>query len=71
MHITNEKYRADFKPIDPYCTCFTCTHHTRAYLRHLFKTAEPLAQRLATIHNVKFYLELMERLQEAIEEGKL
>ena len=71
MHITNEKYCADFKPVDPYCSCFTCTHHTRAYLRHLFKTSEPLAQRLATIHNVTFYLDLMRKLREAILAGKL
>ncbi|MDO8505677.1 MAG: tRNA guanosine(34) transglycosylase Tgt [bacterium] len=71
MHITNEKYQADFKPVDPYCFCFTCTHHTRAYLRHLFKTAEPLAARLATIHNVTFYLELMRKLREAIMTGRM
>lgn len=71
LHITNEKYRTDFKPPDPYCTCFTCTHHTRAYLRHLFKTAEPLAARLATIHNVKFYLDLMTEIRHAIVAGRL
>lgn len=70
MHITNEKYSKDFKPVDPHCSCFTCTHHSRAYLRHLVKTNEPLAQRLATIHNVKFYLDLMERLQGIILAGK-
>ncbi|OGL66030.1 hypothetical protein A3F52_00340 [Candidatus Uhrbacteria bacterium RIFCSPHIGHO2_12_FULL_47_11] len=71
MRITNEKYRADFKPIDPYCECFTCTHHSRAYLRHLFKINEPLALRLATIHNVKFYLDFMVGLQNAVVEGTL
>ena len=71
LHITNEKYRSDFKPIDPHCSCFTCIHHTRAYLRHLFKTSEPLAQRLATIHNVNFYLELMERLRKEISQSSL
>ena len=70
-HITNEKYQKDFKPVDPYCACFTCTHHTRAYLRHLFKTSEPLAARLATIHNVNFYLELMKQLRATILAGKL
>ncbi|MBI2552720.1 tRNA guanosine(34) transglycosylase Tgt [Candidatus Uhrbacteria bacterium] len=71
LHITNEKYRADFKPVDPCCSCFTCTHHTRAYLRHLFKTSEPLAARLATIHNVKFYLDLMKHLRESIVAGRI
>ncbi len=71
INITNEKFSADFTPIDPGCSCFTCKHHTKAYLRHLFKTDEMLAYRLATIHNVRFYLELMELIRQQIEEGKL
>lgn len=59
VHITNEELKDDFNPIDANCECFTCQNHSRAYLRHLFKTNEILGQRLATIHNVKFYLELM------------
>ncbi|MBI4135893.1 tRNA guanosine(34) transglycosylase Tgt [Candidatus Uhrbacteria bacterium] len=71
MRITNEKYRMDFRPVDPYCGCFTCKNHTRVYLRHLFKTAEPLAARLATIHNVQFYLDLMKKIRAAVVAGKL
>ncbi|KKU14001.1 MAG: Queuine tRNA-ribosyltransferase [Parcubacteria group bacterium GW2011_GWC2_45_7] len=66
VNIFNEKYRLDFNPIDKHCMCLACTHHSRAYLRHLFKVGEPLALRLASIHNVKFYLDLMQELQEQI-----
>lgn len=70
MQITNKKFEKDFKAVDAHCTCFTCANHTRAYLRHLFKVNEPLAARLATIHNVKFYLDLMQQIRQAIMEGK-
>ncbi len=70
IHITNEKFKKDFKPIDKNCSCFTCKNYTRAYLRHLFSVGEPLAFRLATIHNVNFYLELMKRIRKQIAAGK-
>jgi queuine tRNA-ribosyltransferase len=63
VNINNNKFKADFKPIDKNCDCYTCQNYTRAYLRHLFKTGEPLALRLATIHNLKFYLDLMSALR--------
>ena len=70
--ITNEKYRADFSVLDPACDCPTCsTGTTRAYLRHLFSIEEPLAARLATLHNVRFYLRLMEQIRNSIESGSL
>lgn len=65
-HITNAQYEKDLNPIDKKCQCFTCANHTRAYLRHLFKINEPLGIRLATIHNVYFYLELMKRIRDGI-----
>lgn len=71
MHITNEQYKTDFKPIDKTCRCLTCQNYTRAYLRHLFKINEPLALRLATIHNLNFYLELMRELRKSIIADKL
>jgi queuine tRNA-ribosyltransferase len=70
LHITNAKYKSDFSPVDPQCSCFTCKNYTRAYLRHLFAVGEPLAQRLATIHNVNFYLELMRKIREQIFKNK-
>lgn len=57
--ITNAKFKKDLKPIDKHCDCYTCKNYSAAYLHHLFKTSEPLGMRLATIHNLKFYLDLM------------
>jgi len=83
IHITNEKFKKDFRPIDRKCSCYTCLprvsagrnlrgeNFTRAYLRHLFVVGEPLGQRLATLHNLYFYLELMGRIRQAIKQGKL
>lgn len=70
LHITNEKFKKDFSPPDKNCSCPTCKNYTRSYLRHLFSVDEPLAARLATIHNVNFYLELMEKIRKAISQGK-
>lgn len=69
MNITNAKYAKDLQPVDPMCECPTCTTFSRAYLRHLFVAEEPLALRLATIHNLSFYLELMKRIQTIIGRG--
>ncbi len=70
LHITNEKFKKDFSPLDKKCSCLTCKNYTRAYLRHLFAAGEPLALRLATIHNVNFYLELMRQIRKTIVSGK-
>jgi queuine tRNA-ribosyltransferase len=67
MDIRLEQYKEDFTPVDNVCDCYLCLNHTRAYLRHLFATGEPLAIRLATIHNLKFYLNLMKKIRTAIE----
>ncbi len=64
INITNEKYKKDFGPIDKNCDCYTCKNFTRAYLRHLFAVGEPLAGKLATVHNLKFYLDLMKILRD-------
>ena len=66
IHITNSKYKDDIKPIDSHCECYTCQNFSRAYLRHLFMTNEPLGQRLTTIHNLYFYLNLMKNIREAL-----
>jgi len=63
LQILNAKFAKDFSPVDKKCFCYTCQNYTRAYLHHLFKVGEPLSLRLATIHNLKFYLGLMEGLQ--------
>lgn len=64
ININNEKYKEDFSSIDKNCDCYTCRNYSRAYLRHLFKVGEPLAMRLASIHNLKFYLDLMKELSQ-------
>ena len=66
----NAKYIYDEKPIDPQCDCPVCRRYTRAYLRHLFKAEEMLAMRLAVIHNLYFYNKLMERIRQALDEGR-
>lgn len=67
--ITNNEYKLDFKPIDKNCSCFSCQNYSRAYIRHLFKIKEPLGMQLTTIHNLKFYLDLMQKIRTAIKEG--
>jgi queuine tRNA-ribosyltransferase len=63
INITNEKYRNDFLSVDGACGCVLCKNHTRSYLHHLFRLRDPLGARLAAMHNLKFYMELMEVLR--------
>lgn len=65
LNINNGRYKNDFTPLDKKCACELCRNHTRAYLRHLFASKDPLAMRLASIHNLRFYMELMEKLRGA------
>jgi len=67
--IKHARYREDPRPIDETCDCYTCRHYSRAYLRHLFMAKEILAMTLNTVHNLRFYLRLMESIREAISEG--
>lgn len=66
IDIRLERYKEDFTSIDDKCDCYLCLNHNKSYLRHLFQTHEPLAERLATMHNLKFYLNLMKKIREAI-----
>ncbi|MCC6156776.1 MAG: tRNA guanosine(34) transglycosylase Tgt [Deltaproteobacteria bacterium] len=68
--IKNARYRTDTAPLDPNCTCYTCRNFTRAYLRHLYVAGEILASRLLSIHNLAFYLGLMDGARRAIEDGR-
>ena len=63
INISNEQFKEDFTSVDPTCDCELCTKYTRAYLKHLFKVGEPLAGRLASLHNLCFYAKLMEKLR--------
>jgi queuine tRNA-ribosyltransferase len=71
LNIRNARFQADTAPLDPECGCYTCTHYSRSYLRHLQQCNEILGARLATIHNLHFYLDLMGRIRRAIERGEL
>ncbi len=66
INIQNEQFKEDFTPVDPTCECELCRQYTRAYLKHLFKVADPLAGRLASIHNLRFYMRLMEALRNSL-----
>jgi len=67
IDITKKQFEEDFTPADNTCSCYGCTHHNRAYIRHLFQAKEPLGIRLATMHNLRFYLDFMEKIRRAIE----
>lgn len=69
MNMRNAQYARDFGPLDPACTCTTCTQYSRAYLRHLVTTKEMLGAILLTVHNLHFLLDLTARAREAIEAG--
>ena len=71
LRITNARYRDDPEPIDPGCDCPACRHHSRAYVRHLLRGGESLGARLASLHNLRFYLALLERARQAIAAGRL
>ncbi len=70
VNIRHEKYKKDFSPLDPNCDCYTCRNFTKAYLRHLFIAEEISSYVLNTIHNLRFYLRMMEDIRKAIEEGR-
>jgi queuine tRNA-ribosyltransferase len=70
FNITNAAYRRDFNPVDPDCDCYTCANYTRAYLHHLFKAKEILAATLATIHNERFVIRLVDEIRAAIRAGE-
>jgi queuine tRNA-ribosyltransferase len=71
LRIRNARYRDDTGPVDPECGCYTCRNYSRAYLKHLDKCNEILGSRLATIHNLQYYQDLMRGLRSAIEAGGL
>ncbi|PKN72698.1 MAG: tRNA guanosine(34) transglycosylase Tgt [Candidatus Cloacimonetes bacterium HGW-Cloacimonetes-3] len=70
MIIKAARYKEDFRPIDPLCGCYTCTHFSRAYIRHLITMNEILGMRLTTIHSLWFYQELMQMVRKAILEDR-
>jgi len=71
VKIRNSQYEFDNKPLDESCGCYTCRNYSRAYLRHLDKCKEMLGSRLNTLHNLYYYLSLMQNLRDAIEKQAL
>jgi queuine tRNA-ribosyltransferase len=69
INIKKQCYADDDIPIDPECSCYTCRHFSRAYLRHLYVARELLSYRLNTIHNLHVYFSMMQEIREAIEKG--
>lgn len=69
-NIFNAKYSLDTSPIDEQCECPVCKNFDRAYLRHLFKSGEMLGMRLAVMHNLYFYNNLMEEIRKALDENR-
>lgn len=69
--IRNGKYSKDFSPLDDECDCYACKNYSRAYIRHLFNVDEILGARLATTHNLRFLIKLMENIRQAIREDRL
>lgn len=66
INIKNAKYRDDFSPIDPNCSCYTCQNHTRSYLAHLFHSKEITGGVLASIHNEYFVVNLTKRIRDSL-----
>ncbi|MBG9388788.1 tRNA guanosine(34) transglycosylase Tgt [Caenimonas aquaedulcis] len=69
LKIRNAKHRTDERPLDETCTCYTCSNFSRAYLHHLERCGEMLGPMLATIHNLHYYLNLMQEVRDALEAG--
>jgi queuine tRNA-ribosyltransferase len=69
VKIRNARYRDDTKPLDETCGCYTCQNFSRSYLHHLFRSNEILGARLNTIHNLYYYLQLMQEMRDAIAGG--
>ena len=70
VKLKHAEHKRSHIPLDEECDCETCRHYSRAYLHHLFKEKEILGMRLNTLHNLHFYLTLMRKAREALEEGR-
>lgn len=70
LQLRNAIYKEDYKPIDEKCLCYTCRTYTRAYIRHLFNTEEILGLRVVSLHNVYFYVKLIETSREMISKNR-
>jgi queuine tRNA-ribosyltransferase len=69
FNVSNGRYKKDFNPIDSECKCYTCANYSRAYINHLFRAKEILGSTLATIHNLHFIVNLVDRMRISINNG--
>jgi queuine tRNA-ribosyltransferase len=70
LRLRNARFKTDQRPIDPTCSCYACTHFSRAYLHHLDRCGEMLGPMLASIHNLHYYVNLMREVRQALDEGR-
>ena len=71
LHLSNNKFKEDFTPIEKDCDCYTCRNYSRSYIRHLLSTKESLGGTLLSIHNIRFLIRLTEELRKAIDENRI
>jgi queuine tRNA-ribosyltransferase len=69
FNLSNSRFKRDFTPIDSECDCYTCTHYTRAYMHHVFRGKEIISATLATIHNERFIVRLVDQMRQALLDG--
>ena len=69
FNLSNSRFKRDFTPIDDECDCYTCTHYTRAYMHHVFRGKEIVSATLATIHNERFIVRLVDQMRQALLDG--
>jgi queuine tRNA-ribosyltransferase len=69
LKMKNARYKTDMRPIDESCGCYSCRNFSRAYVHHLQKVGEILGARLASIHNLYFYQQIMREMRAALETG--
>jgi len=70
INLKNQKYKEDFTTIDETCDCYTCTHYTKSYIKHLINCEESLGGTLLSIHNIRFLIKLTEEIRQVISENK-
>jgi queuine tRNA-ribosyltransferase len=70
-NVTRAEYKDQNSPFDPDCDCYCCINFTAGYIHHLFKAKEYLAYRLASIHNLRFLIRIMNDLRQAIQQGAI
>lgn len=70
INIKSAKFKLDENPVDPLCDCYTCRNFSRGYLRHLYNSGEITAYILGTIHNLRFYIKMMEDIRDAIKRNE-